>query len=317
MPEMCFTASKEGRVRILLSPRCESGRVRQLVLLGSLDLPQLWQTFMDYCMFEAAPGRRFGSDRPFHRNASAFVRGGGRLSRAAWAGRRIHATRYISEGMLTYFADYGHGPQQSEIVSCRLQTSRNGQAVITDLTKSRLSEAKAKMAQEKAHKNPQVKASHRDSPNITNNSPTVTDLYTTSVTNAQLQAMIDEGVTAVLAARATTQNGDDSHTSGTESSEVYHLYSSGNCSTGVDLTCWTVTNEWHYAMTWSDLKKKMTTKYVRGMNQRRLMARIVELKVQGTDVVATIRRVQELALRVTGCSLEETEQIKEYGGGMP
>ncbi|GJU80223.1 hypothetical protein Tco_1282588 [Tanacetum coccineum] len=38
---------------------------------------------------------------------------------------------------------------------------------------------------------------------------------TTSVTSAQLQAMIDEGVTAVLAARATTRNGDDSHTSGT------------------------------------------------------------------------------------------------------
>ncbi|GKA79268.1 reverse transcriptase domain-containing protein, partial [Tanacetum coccineum] len=38
---------------------------------------------------------------------------------------------------------------------------------------------------------------------------------TTSVTGAQLQAMIDEGVTVVLAVRATTQNGDDSHTSGT------------------------------------------------------------------------------------------------------
>ncbi|GJT37889.1 putative reverse transcriptase domain-containing protein [Tanacetum coccineum] len=36
-----------------------------------------------------------------------------------------------------------------------------------------------------------------------------------SVTSAQLQAMINEGVTAVLAARATTRNGDDSHTSGT------------------------------------------------------------------------------------------------------
>ncbi|GJZ88920.1 hypothetical protein Tco_0660702 [Tanacetum coccineum] len=49
--------------------------------------------------------------------------------------------------------------------------------------------------------------------------PPVTDpTTTTSVTSAQLQAMIDEGVTAVLAARATTRNGDDSHTSdrGTE-----------------------------------------------------------------------------------------------------
>nr|GFB48673.1 hypothetical protein [Tanacetum cinerariifolium] len=38
---------------------------------------------------------------------------------------------------------------------------------------------------------------------------------TTSVTNDQLQAMIDEGVNAVLSARDATRNGDDSHTSRT------------------------------------------------------------------------------------------------------
>ncbi|GJT04525.1 putative reverse transcriptase domain-containing protein [Tanacetum coccineum] len=38
---------------------------------------------------------------------------------------------------------------------------------------------------------------------------------TTSVTNAQLQAMIDQGVTAVLAARDANTNGVDSHNSGT------------------------------------------------------------------------------------------------------
>ncbi|GKA34498.1 hypothetical protein Tco_0720927 [Tanacetum coccineum] len=44
----------------------------------------------------------------------------------------------------------------------------------------------------------------------------VTDTHTTtSVTNAQIQAMINEGVTAALAARDATRNGDDSHTSGT------------------------------------------------------------------------------------------------------
>ncbi|GKG03550.1 hypothetical protein Tco_0311186 [Tanacetum coccineum] len=43
----------------------------------------------------------------------------------------------------------------------------------------------------------------------------VTDTHTTtSVTNAQIQAMINEGVTAALAARDATRNGDDSHTSG-------------------------------------------------------------------------------------------------------
>nr|GFC81354.1 hypothetical protein [Tanacetum cinerariifolium]GFD04536.1 hypothetical protein [Tanacetum cinerariifolium]GFD17125.1 hypothetical protein [Tanacetum cinerariifolium] len=40
---------------------------------------------------------------------------------------------------------------------------------------------------------------------------------TTTVTNAQLQAMIDQGVTAALAARDALRstNGDDSHNSGT------------------------------------------------------------------------------------------------------
>nr|GEV37281.1 putative reverse transcriptase domain, ribonuclease H-like domain, aspartic peptidase domain protein [Tanacetum cinerariifolium] len=38
---------------------------------------------------------------------------------------------------------------------------------------------------------------------------------TTSVINAQLQAMIDQGVTAALAARDANRNGDDSYTSGT------------------------------------------------------------------------------------------------------
>ncbi|GKE52908.1 hypothetical protein Tco_1488064, partial [Tanacetum coccineum] len=48
-----------------------------------------------------------------------------------------------------------------------------------------------------------------------NTAPETTN--TTSVTNAQLQAMIDQGVTAALAARDANRstNGDDSHNSGT------------------------------------------------------------------------------------------------------
>ncbi|GJS20796.1 hypothetical protein Tco_0449428 [Tanacetum coccineum] len=36
---------------------------------------------------------------------------------------------------------------------------------------------------------------------------------TTSITNAQIQAMINKGIIAALAARDATRNGDDSHTS--------------------------------------------------------------------------------------------------------
>ncbi|GKA25593.1 hypothetical protein Tco_0711702, partial [Tanacetum coccineum] len=48
-----------------------------------------------------------------------------------------------------------------------------------------------------------------------NTAPETTN--TTSVTNAQLQAMIDQGVTAALAARDANRstNGDDNHVSGT------------------------------------------------------------------------------------------------------
>nr|GFB87730.1 hypothetical protein [Tanacetum cinerariifolium] len=44
-----------------------------------------------------------------------------------------------------------------------------------------------------------------------NQAPSTT---TTTITNAQLQAMIDQGVNAALAARDANQTGDDSHTSG-------------------------------------------------------------------------------------------------------
>ncbi|GJU98430.1 putative reverse transcriptase domain-containing protein [Tanacetum coccineum] len=57
------------------------------------------------------------------------------------------------------------------------------------------------------------KRATRSTPVTTTPAPTATT--TTSVTNAQLQAIIDQGVTATLAVRDAKRNGDDSHTSGT------------------------------------------------------------------------------------------------------
>ncbi|GJW05912.1 putative reverse transcriptase domain-containing protein [Tanacetum coccineum] len=201
--------------------------------------------------------------------------------------------------------------------------------------------------------------------------PPVTDpTTTTSVTSAQLQAMIDEGVTAVLAARATTQNGDDSHTSGTgvrrnertvrectyqDFMKCQPLFFRGtegvvnltqwfermetvfrisNCTVenqvkfatctlmGTALTWWnsharTVTNEVAYAMTWSDLKKKMTTKYCPRNEIKKIEVELWNLKVQGTDVVAYNQRFQELALLSDRMFPEETDKIERYVGGMP
>ncbi|GJU38845.1 putative reverse transcriptase domain-containing protein [Tanacetum coccineum] len=49
----------------------------------------------------------------------------------------------------------------------------------------------------------------------TRSTPGTENVTTTTVTNGQLQAMIDQGVTAALVARDANRNGDDSHTSGT------------------------------------------------------------------------------------------------------
>ncbi|GJR86877.1 putative reverse transcriptase domain-containing protein [Tanacetum coccineum] len=201
--------------------------------------------------------------------------------------------------------------------------------------------------------------------------PPVTDpTTTTSVTSAQLQAMIDEGVTAVLAARATTRNGDDSHTSGTgvrrneravrectyqDFMKCQPLFFRGtegvvdltqwfermetvfrisNCTVenqvkfatctlmGIALTWWnshvrTVTNDVAYAMTWTDLKKKMTTKYCPRNEIKKIEAELWNLKVKGTDVVAYNQRFQELALLCDRMFPEETDKIERYVGGMP
>ncbi|GJR74321.1 putative reverse transcriptase domain-containing protein [Tanacetum coccineum] len=203
-------------------------------------------------------------------------------------------------------------------------------------------------------------------PPVTTTPPPVTDpTTTTSVTGAQLQAMIDEGVTAVLAARATTRNGDDSHTSGTgvrrnertirectyqDFMKCQPLFFKGtegvvsltqwfermetvfrisNCTVenqvkfatctlmGTALTWWnsharTVTNEVAYAMTWSDLKKKMTAKYCPRNEIKKIEVELWNLKVQGTDVVAYNQRFQELALLSDRMFPEETDKIERY-----
>ncbi|GJY50208.1 reverse transcriptase domain-containing protein, partial [Tanacetum coccineum] len=177
--------------------------------------------------------------------------------------------------------------------------------------------------------------------------PLVTDTHTAnSVTSAQLQAMIDEGVTAVLAARATTRNVDDSHTSGTGVRRneravrectyqdfMETVFRISNCTVenqvkfatctlmGIALTWWnshvrTVTNDVAYAMTWTDLKKKMTTKYCPRNEIKKIEAEMWNIKVKGTDVVAYNQHFQELALLCDRMFPEETDKIERYVGGM-
>ncbi|GJY78159.1 putative reverse transcriptase domain-containing protein [Tanacetum coccineum] len=162
----------------------------------------------------------------------------------------------------------------------------------------------------------------------------VTDTHTTtSVTNAQIQEMINEGVTAALAACDATRNGDDSHTSGmavrrpvqvarectypdflkcqplnfkgTEG-VVGLLIWFGNALTWWNSHVKTTTPEAAHAMPWRTLKKIMTDKYCPRGEIKKLEFKMWNLKVKGNDVVAYSQRFQELALmcdRSAGCKL--------------
>ncbi|GJX58405.1 reverse transcriptase domain-containing protein [Tanacetum coccineum] len=104
--------------------------------------------------------------------------------------------------------------------------------------------------------------------------PAVTAATTTTVTNAQLQAMINQGVTATLAARDANTNGVDSHNSGTGARRNE-----------------TVGNDIAYAMTWTELKKKITNKYC--------------------------PRTEIKKLKVKLMFPEESDKIEKYVSGLP
>ncbi|GJV34830.1 putative reverse transcriptase domain-containing protein [Tanacetum coccineum] len=174
------------------------------------------------------------------------------------------------------------------------------------------------------------KRATRSTPVTTTPAPTATT--TTSVTNAQLQAMIDQGVTAALAARDANRNGDDSHTSGTGGRRTERivrectyqdfmkckpLYFKGTegvaCAlTWVDIPCLDVSHDVAYAMTWADLRKKMTDKYCPRNEMKKLEAELWNLKVKGTDVIGYNQRFQELALLCVRMFPEESDKIESH-----
>ncbi|GJX43529.1 hypothetical protein Tco_0260205 [Tanacetum coccineum] len=147
---------------------------------------------------------------------------------------------------------------------------------------------------------------------------------TTSVINAQLKAMINQGVTDALAARDADRNmnGDDSHNSGigvkrtervarectypdfmkcqplnfkgTEGVvEFIQWFEKMECA----LTWWnshvrTVGHDVAYAMTWTYLKKKMTDKYYPKGEIKKLEGEMWNLKVKGVGVLTPVREIE-------------------------
>ncbi|GKB91677.1 putative reverse transcriptase domain-containing protein [Tanacetum coccineum] len=176
-----------------------------------------------------------------------------------------------------------------------------------------------------------------------NIAPEITN--TTSVTNAQLQAMINQGVTAALAARDADRNtnGDDSHISGAGAQKelpVYHnglkewrlfsislivqlrIKSSLLIALSIQLLWWnthvkTVGHDTAYGMPWKTLMKMMTDKYCPRNEIKKLEMEIRDLKVKGTHLTSYTQRFQELALLCGRMFPKESDKIEKYVGGLP
>nr|GFB34057.1 hypothetical protein [Tanacetum cinerariifolium] len=149
----------------------------------------------------------------------------------------------------------------------------------------------------------------------------------TMVTNAQLQTMINRGVTAALVARDALRstNGDDSHNSETGVRRTKRA--TRECTYTDFLKCQplpfkgtegvTVGHEAAYGMSWKTLMKMMTDKYCPRNEIRKLEMELWELKVMGTDLASYTQCFQELALLCGRMFFEEAEKIEKYVGGLP
>ncbi|GKA82858.1 reverse transcriptase domain-containing protein [Tanacetum coccineum] len=161
---------------------------------------------------------------------------------------------------------------------------------------------------------------------------------TTTVTEAQLQALFNQGVAAAMAEveASRVRNGDDSNSSGPRP-----VQTARKCSYSEFLKCkpldfkgtkelsdslnddaltwWnshvkTTTPEVAHAMPWAALKKMMTDKYCPRGEIKKIETEMWNLKVKGTDVVAYNRRFQQLALMCSRMFPKEVDKIEMYIG---
>nr|GFA93277.1 reverse transcriptase domain-containing protein [Tanacetum cinerariifolium] len=181
----------------------------------------------------------------------------------------------------------------------------------------------------------------RLNPGATSNPNQAPSTTTTTVTNAQLQVMIDQGVNAALTARDANQTGDDSHTSGTGVrrtegwfKRMEMVFRISNCVVENQikfatctllagaLTWWNshvriVGTDVAYVMTWIELKKKMEDKYCPRNKMKKIETELWNLEVQGTDLTRYNQRFQELALLCVRTCPEESDKVERYIGGLP
>nr|GFC69293.1 reverse transcriptase domain-containing protein [Tanacetum cinerariifolium] len=128
----------------------------------------------------------------------------------------------------------------------------------------------------------------------------------TTVTNAQLQTMIEQGVTSALAARDALRstNADDSHNSRTGVRRTERA--ARECTYTDFLKC-------------QPLPFKGTEGVAAALAARDALRKMElwDLKVKGTDLASYTQRYQELDLLCGRMFSEESDKIEKYVRGLP
>nr|GEZ00919.1 putative reverse transcriptase domain-containing protein [Tanacetum cinerariifolium] len=146
----------------------------------------------------------------------------------------------------------------------------------------------------------------------------------TTVTNAHLQTMIDQGVTATLAARDALRstNGDDSHNSGTGVRRTERA--ARECTYTDFLKCQPLpfkgTEGVASLSQWCErMESVFHNSNCAAENQVKFATCTLhsELKVKGTDLASYTQRFKELALLCGSMFSEEADKIEKYVGGLP
>nr|GEY39246.1 reverse transcriptase domain-containing protein [Tanacetum cinerariifolium] len=229
----------------------------------------------------------------------------GRLSREAWVPSMDASDTALAEVMslrITMLA------QQSEIAGLRVADHARQTQLAEALTLlktlqtqmaafllSIIGKSRLKMA---------LKRTTRSTP------ATTTTTTTTHVTNAQLKALIDQGIVDALAARDAdrSRNGEQNHEFRTGVRR--QAPSTHECTYQDFMKC--------KPLYFKDRpEKKMTDKYCPRGEIKKLEVELWNLKVKGIDVVSYNQCFQELALMCARMFPEESDKIERYIDGLP
>ncbi|GJV24033.1 hypothetical protein Tco_1376728 [Tanacetum coccineum] len=160
---------------------------------------------------------------------------------------------------------------------------------------------------------------------------TITTTTTTPMTDAQLKALIAQGVADALAeieANRTSRNGDDSHDLGTGSRRTERA--TRECTYIDFLKCQPMNvkgtkgvvglTQWFEKMESvfhiSNCTVACQIKFA-PCKIKRMEIEVWNLKVKGTDVESYSQRFQELALMCSRMFPEESDEVEKYVGGLP